>query len=219
MHEGSGSDSANVREVGFLAVKHLERRLHLECLVRSPSLEIQSHHEQLPPYGRWEAAVYEHVPNHSAQSSPNAFGYIDSLRHVGGGEILDKTGLQAVRPELFPAVLAALVGAPTDVASAEEDERRPDEQSKRLKSLFVVSRQVNGGPPGVLVGRPTYVLVAAYGHWREGLSQDPAIQLERPDDLVGSCLGVGKLDCLPRGVNVTVQESPLEHHTSAVSIT
>ena len=125
---------------------------------------------------------------------------------------------QAVRPELFPAVLAALVGAPTDVASAEEDERRPDEQSKRLKSLFVVSRQVNGGPPGVLVGCHTDVLVAAYGHWREGLSQDPAIQLERPDDLVGSCLGVSKLDCFPRGVNVTVQESPLEHNTSAVSI-
>ena len=101
--------------------------------------------------------------------------------HVGGGETLDKTGLQAVRPELSPAVLAALVGAPTDVASAEGDARRPDEQSKRLKSLIVVGRQVDGGPLDVLVGYNTDVLVAAYGHWREGLSQDPAIQLERPD--------------------------------------
>ena len=189
MHEGSGSDNANVREVGFLAVKHLERRLHLECLVRSPSLEIQSHHEQLPLYGRWEAAVYEHVPNHSAQSPLNAFGYTDSLRHVGGGETLDKTGLQAVRPELSPAVLAALVGAPTDVASAEGDARRPDEQSKRLKSLIVVGRQVDGGPLDVLVGYNTYVLVAAYGHWREGLSQDPAIQLERQTNLWVAVLG------------------------------
>ena len=35
MHEGSGSDDAKVREVGFLTVKHLKWRLHLERLVWS----------------------------------------------------------------------------------------------------------------------------------------------------------------------------------------
>ena len=218
MHDGSGSDNAKVREVGFLAVKYLERRLHFEHLVRSPALEIQSHHEQLPPYELWEAAVYEHVPNHGAQSPLNAFGYTDSLRHVGGGEPLDDTGFQAVRLELFPAVLAVVFGASTNDAAAEEDEHRVDKQPKRLNSLIVVGQQVDGGPLGVLVGYLTEVLVAAYGHWRKGPYPDPVIQLVRPDNLVGGCLGVSKLDCLPHGVNVAVRDSPLGYHSSAVSI-
>ena len=41
MHEGSGSDDAKVREVGFLAVKQLEWRLHLERLMRGPVLEVR----------------------------------------------------------------------------------------------------------------------------------------------------------------------------------
>ena len=36
VHEGSGSDDVKVREVGFLAVKHLEWRLYLERLMLSP---------------------------------------------------------------------------------------------------------------------------------------------------------------------------------------
>ena len=52
VHEDSGSDEAKVPEVGFLVVKHRERRLHFEPLTRRPVLEICTHHEQLPLYGR-----------------------------------------------------------------------------------------------------------------------------------------------------------------------
>ena len=62
VHEDSGSDEAKVLEVGFLVVKHREWRLHFEPLTRSPVLEICTHHEQLPLYGRWKAAVFEHTP-------------------------------------------------------------------------------------------------------------------------------------------------------------
>ena len=44
VHKGSDSDDAKVREVGFLAVKHLEWRLPLECLVRSSVLEVRRRH-------------------------------------------------------------------------------------------------------------------------------------------------------------------------------
>ena len=37
-----------VREVGFLTVKHLEWRLHLERLMRSPVFEVRHRHSQLP---------------------------------------------------------------------------------------------------------------------------------------------------------------------------
>ena len=70
VHEGSGSDDAKVREVGFLAVKHLQWRLHLEGLMRSPVLEVRRRHEQLPPHRRWKTTVCEHAPNHGAQNSP-----------------------------------------------------------------------------------------------------------------------------------------------------
>ena len=66
VHEGSGSDDAKVGEVGFLAVKHLEWRLDLECLVRSHVLEVRNHHEQVPLHERWKAAVLEHALNHGA---------------------------------------------------------------------------------------------------------------------------------------------------------
>ena len=66
VHEGSGSDNANVREVGFLAVKHLQYRLHLERLTRIPVFEVRSRHKQPPPHGRWKAPGCEHAPNHGA---------------------------------------------------------------------------------------------------------------------------------------------------------
>ena len=52
VHEGSGSDDAKVLEVDFLTMKHLERCLHRERLVRSPILEAHSRHEQLSPHRR-----------------------------------------------------------------------------------------------------------------------------------------------------------------------
>ena len=55
VHEGSDSDDAKVQEVGFLAEKHLEWRLPLERLLRSPILEVRGRPEQLLPHGRWEA--------------------------------------------------------------------------------------------------------------------------------------------------------------------
>ena len=136
VHEGSGLDDVNGRKVGFLAEKHLEWCLHLLRLLRSPILEVRRH-EQLSPYGRWKIAVCEHVPNHSAQSSPHAFGHTDLLRRVGGGELLDDTCLQAVLPDLLPSVLAALVSAPTNDVAAEENGRRADKQLKQLKSLVL----------------------------------------------------------------------------------
>ena len=163
MNEGSGSNEAKVREVGFLAVKHLEWRLHLERLMRSPVLEVRRRHEQLPPHGRWEAAVCEHVPNDGARSSPHAFGHTDLLRRVGGDELLDSAGLEAVLSKLLPGVLAALVGAPTNDAAAKGNNCRADEQLKRLKSLVISGQQVDGGPLSVLVGYIVDVLVAAYG--------------------------------------------------------
>ena len=130
VHEGSSSDGAKVQKVGFLAVKHLEWCLRLEHLVRSPVLQVRSHHEQPLPHGRWKAAVFEHAPNHSAQSSVHAFGHTDFLRRVGGGELLDNVGLQAVLSKLLLGVLLALVGAPTNGAPAERNNRRDDEQLK-----------------------------------------------------------------------------------------
>ena len=38
-----------------------------------------------------------------------AFGHTNLLQRVGGGELLDSNGLQAVLPSLLPGVLAALV--------------------------------------------------------------------------------------------------------------
>ena len=129
MHEGSGSDDAKVREVGFLAVKHLYWRLHLECLImRSPILEVRRRHEQLPPHRRWKTTVCEHEPNYGAQSSPHAFGHTDLLRRVGGGELLNNTGLQAILLKLLPGVLVALVGAPTNDEAAEGNNRRADKE-------------------------------------------------------------------------------------------
>ena len=73
LYKGSGFDDAKVREARFLAVKYIERRLHLERLVRSPVLEVHSRHEQLPPHERWQATVCKHAPNHGAQSPPHVF--------------------------------------------------------------------------------------------------------------------------------------------------
>ena len=164
LYEGSGSDDAKVREVGFLALKNIEWCLHLERLMRSPVREVRSHHEQLPPHGRWKAAVCEHAPNHGTQSPTDAFGHTDLLRGVGGGELLDNTGLQAALPKLLSGVLAALVSAPTNDAAAEGNERRADKQLKRLKSLVLVGQQEDGGPLDVLFSYLTDVFVAAHGH-------------------------------------------------------
>ena len=182
VYKGSGPEDEKMRDVGFLAVKHIEWRLHLERLVQSPVLEVRSCHELLPPYGRWNAAVCEHVPNHGARSPPNAFGHIDLLRRVGGGKLLDNTGLQAVLPKLLPGVLATLVGAPKNDAATEGDDRRADKQLNQLKSLILVGQKVDGGPLGVLDSHFADVFIAAYGHWCEGLHQILVAQLERPTD-------------------------------------
>ena len=129
-HEGFTSNDAKVREVGFLAVKHLEWRSHLERLVCSPVLEAHSRHQQLPPHRRWTAAVCEHAPNHGAQSSSYTLGHTDLLRRVGGGELLDNTGLQAVPPNLLPHILAALVGAPTNGTTADRNDCRANRANK-----------------------------------------------------------------------------------------
>ena len=50
MHESSGSDGVKVRKVGFLAVKHLEWRPHLDRLVRSSVLGERSRHEHFQEY-------------------------------------------------------------------------------------------------------------------------------------------------------------------------
>ena len=125
VHIGSGSDDAEMREVDLPAVKHLELLLHLERLVRSPVLEVRSRHEQLLPRGRWEATVCKHAPNHGAQSPPHALvGHTEFLRRVGGGKLLNDTGLQAELPELLPSVLATLVGPPTNDTADKGDDRR-----------------------------------------------------------------------------------------------
>ena len=165
-----------------------------------------------------ETAVCEHTRNHGAQSSSLAFGHTDLLRRVGGGNLLDNTGLQAVLPKLLPGVFAVRVGTPTNDAAAEGNDRRADEQLKRLKSLVLVGQQVDGGPPGVLVSYLADVLLAAYGHWREGPHQVLVAQLERPADLVVACLGMSKLLSFPHGANIAVQDSPLECDTNAVSL-
>ena len=115
--------------------------------MRSPVSEVRRRHEQLPPHGRRKTAVCEYALNHGAQSSPHAFEHIDLLRRVGGGKLLDNTGLQAVLPKLLPIVLAALVDASTNDAVAGGNDRRADEQSKRLKSS-VFADQADGGPEG-----------------------------------------------------------------------
>ena len=125
-HKIVGSDDA--KKVDFLAVKHLEWRLHLKRLVRGPVLEVCSRHEHRPSYGRWNAAACEHAPNHDAQSSPHALRYTHVLRCVGGGELLDNTGLQVVLPKLLSSVVAALVRVPTNDAAAKEKYYRADEQ-------------------------------------------------------------------------------------------
>ena len=218
VHEGSHSDDAKAREVGFFAVKHPEWRLHLERLMRSPVLEVRRRHEQLPPHRRWKIAVCEHAPNHCAQTSPHAFGYTNLLWHIGGGELLENTGLQAVLPKLPPGVLAALVGTPTNDTTVGGNGCRSDEQLKLLKSLVLVAQQVDGGPLGVLVGYLADVLVATYGRWREGPHQVPVAQLKRSVDLLVGCLRVRKLLNFPHGANVAVRDSPFECNTSAVSL-
>ena len=77
---------------------------------------------------------------------------------------MENTGLQAVLSDLLPGVLAALVDAPTKDVATEMDDRRADEQLKRLKSLVLVGQQVDGGPLRVLVGDLAEVPVAAYSH-------------------------------------------------------
>ena len=128
-----------------------------------------------------------------SQSLSHAFGQTDLLRRVGGRKLLDNTGLQAIQPKFLPGVLAAFVGALTNDAAAEGDDRRAEEQLKRLKSLILVGKQVDGGPLGVLVCYLADVFVAANGHWREGPHQIPAAQLERLVDLTVGCIGVNKL--------------------------
>ena len=218
MHKGSRFDDAKVREVGVFAVKHLELRLHLQRFIRSPVLEVRHRHEQLPQHRRWKTAVCEHALNHDAQSSLHAFGHIDLLRRVGGGELLDNTGLQAVLPKLVPGVLAALVGAPTNDAAAEENDRQANEQFKRLKSFVLADQNVDSGPLGVLVGYLVDVLVATYSHSREGPHEGPVAQLERAADLVADYLGVSKLLSFPHGANTEVRHSPFEWDTGTISL-
>ena len=138
VHKGFGTHDAKVREVGFLTVRRLKRRLHLERLVRSLVLEVRSRHEQPPLLGPWEAAVCEHAPNHGAQNPLQAFTYF--LRCVGGGKHLDNTGFEAVLPNLLPGVPAAFIGAPSNDVAAEGDGRRADLQLKQLKSLISVGQ-------------------------------------------------------------------------------
>ena len=145
------------------------------------------------------------------------FGHTDLLRRVGSGKLLNNAYL-AVLQKLFPGVLAALVGAPTNDAAAEGNGRRADEQLRRLKSLVLAGQQVDDGALGVLVGYLVDVLVAAYGHWREEPHQVPVAQLERLTDLVVGRLGVSKLLSFPHGANVAIRDSPLECDTSAVSL-
>ena len=123
---------------------------------------------------------------------------------VGGGELLDNTGLQVAMPKLLPGVLTALVGVPTGDTAAEGNDRRADEQSKRLKSSVLFGQQVDGDPLCVLVDYLAEVLVAAYGHRHEGPHQVPVSQLEQPADRVVGCLGVSKLLSFPHGANVAV---------------
>ena len=93
-------------------MKHLECRLRFKRLTRSPVLEVRRRREQILPHRRWETtSVCEHAPSHGAQRSPHALGHTDLLQRVGGGHLLNNTGLQAILPKLFPGVLAALVGA------------------------------------------------------------------------------------------------------------
>ena len=121
MREGFGSDDAKVREMGFLAAKHLEWRLHLKRLVGSPVREVRSRHEQLPSHGRCKTTVCERALTHDAQSPPHAFGHTDR------GDILDNISLQAVLSKRLSGVLTTLVGAPTNDFAAEGDGRRVDE--------------------------------------------------------------------------------------------
>ena len=138
VHEASDSDDAKVQEVGFFAVKHFEWRLALERLLRSPVLEVRGRPEQLPPHRRWEASVWEYVPNYGAQSPPHAFKHTKVLWCVGGDEIFDNAGVQAILPKVLPGVLAARVGTPTNDVTTEGDSRLADKQWKRLKSLLCV---------------------------------------------------------------------------------
>ena len=218
VHEGSDSDDAKVQEVGFLAEKHLEWRLPLERLLRSPVLEVRGRPEQLPPHGRWEASVCKHVPNHGAQSSPHVFKHTKVLWCVGGDEIVDNAVLQALLPEVLPVVLAARVGTPTNDVTTEGDSRLADEQWKRLKSLLCVCQQVDGDPLHVLVGYLADVLISTYSHWRERLHQVPVAQPERPVDLVVGCLEVSKLLSLPHGTNVAVRDSSLKCDANTISL-
>ena len=218
VHETSDSDDAKVQEVGFLAVKHLEWRLPLERLLRSPVLEVRGRPEQLTPHGRWEASVCEHVPNHGAQSPPHGFKHTKVLWCVGGDEIFDNAGLQAVLPELLPGVLAARVGTPTNDVTTEGDSRLADEQWEERKSLLCVCQQVDGDPLRVLVGYLADVLISTYGHWRERPHQVPVAQPEKPVDLVVGCLEMSKLLSLPNGTNVAVQDSSLKCDTNTISL-
>ena len=170
--------------------------------MRSSILEVRRRQKKCPPHGRWKTAVCEHAPNHGAQGFPHALGYTGLLWRVGGGE---QEGL----PKLLPGVLPALVGAPINDATAEGNDRRADEQLKRLKSLVLVGQQVDGGPLHVFVGYLADLLVATYGHWRERPHQVPVAQLERPTGLLVGCLGVSKLSRFFHGTNVAVQDSPL----------
>ena len=170
-HEGFGSDDAKVRDVGFLAVKYLEWRLHLERLLRSLVLEVHHQHEQLPPHRRWKTAISEHAPSHGAQSSPHAFRHTGLLRYVGGGELLDNTGLQAVLTKLLPS--PPLSARQRTMPPPKRNDRRADEQLKLLESLVFSGQQVDGGPFGALVSYLADVPVAAYSHWREALIRSP----------------------------------------------
>ena len=135
--------------------------------MRSRVHEVRRDYEQLLTYRRWKTAVCEHVPNHGAQRSLQTFGHTDLLRRVGGGELLNNIGLQGILPKLLPGVLAAHVGVSTNDAAAEGNDRRADEQLKRLKNFVRVGQQVDGGSLGALISYLADVLVAAYGHWRE----------------------------------------------------
>ena len=115
-------------------------RLHIDRLAWIFVLEVRSRHDQLPPHGRWKATICEHAPNYGAQSPPGAFEHTGVLRRVGGGKLLDNTGLQVVQPKLLPGVLAALVGAPTNDAAAKGDGCIADGRLKRLKSLVLVGQ-------------------------------------------------------------------------------
>ena len=123
VREDSGANDAKVRELNFLAVKHLQWRLHLKRLFQSPVFKVHRRHKQPPHMNDGKllsASMHRTMAHRVLPTRSDTPIYCGMLVAVNSWIIpLSKQYFR----NSSPGVPATLVGTPMNDAAAEGDDR------------------------------------------------------------------------------------------------